>query len=224
MSVIPPFDWNAVMVQPWTTDLPVTLDIVAMGFFVAAACGLVGNYLLLRRMALIGDAISHSILPGLIVAFLIFRQTSLWVSFAGALGAGFLTVILIGLIHRYSRIKPDAAICIVFTTLFAVGVILMSFLESRGSFHIDADCVLYGQVALIPLEPPVIWHGVTLAKPSIMRMAGAFLMVAAAIGVFYKELLVTSFDGGPGEIARDETRVLALRAYGSAVPGGCVRL
>ncbi|HEY5707375.1 MAG TPA: metal ABC transporter permease [Terrimicrobiaceae bacterium] len=195
-NLIPSFDWHRVVVQPWVDDLPITLWIVLMGFFVTAACGLVGNFLLLRRMALVGDAISHSILPGLVVAFMIFKSTNTWVVFAGALAAGMLTVLIIEFIHRQSRVKPDAAICIAFTTLFALGVVLMSMLESAGSFHIDADCVLYGEIAFVPLEPPVVWDGRELGPPSALRMALVLTAVALAIALFYKELLVTSFDPG----------------------------
>jgi len=195
-SLIPSFDWYRVIVQPWVADFPITLWIVLMGFFVTAACGLVGNFLLLRRMALVGDAISHSILPGLVVAFMIFKSTTTWVAFAGALAAGLLTVLIIEFIHRQSRVKPDAAICIAFTTLFALGVVLMSMLESTGSFHIDADCVLYGEIAFVPLQPPVVWNGYELGPPSALRMVLVLMSVALAIAVFYKELLVTSFDPG----------------------------
>lgn len=194
--LVPTFDWHRVVVQPWTEDFSITLWIVLMGFFVTAACGLVGNYLLLRRMALVGDAISHSILPGLVIAFLIFKHVSVWVAFGGALAAGIVTVLLIEFIHKQSRVKPDAAICIVFTTLFAFGVVLMSMLETKGTFHIDADCVLYGEIAFVPLEPPVIWNGWKLGPPSVLRMAVVFGMIVLAILVFYKELLVTSFDAG----------------------------
>lgn len=173
-----------------------TIWIVLMGFFVTAACGLVGNYLLLRRMALVGDAISHSILPGLVVAFLIFRHSSLWVMFGGALAAGFVTVLLIEFIHKQSRVKPDAAICISFTTLFAIGVVMMSMLETKGNFHIDAECVLYGEIAFVPLEPPLIWNGIVLGPPSVIQMGAVLIVVGLAIIVFYKELLVTSFDVG----------------------------
>lgn len=195
-QLIPSFDWHRVIVEPWTTGFSMTIWVVLMGFFVTAACGLVGNYLLLRRMALVGDAISHSILPGLIVAFLIFRHSSLWVMFGGALAAGFVTVLLIEFIHKQSRVKPDAAICISFTTLFAIGVVLMSMLETKGSFHIDAECVLYGEIAFVPLEPPVVWNGWELGPPSVVRMAAVLGLVALAIVIFYKELLVTSFDAG----------------------------
>ena len=195
-SLFPSFDWHRVIVQPWVNDFPITFWIVWMGFLVTAACGLVGNFLLLRRMALVGDAISHSILPGLVVSFMVFRTTTTWVAFSGALAAGILTVLIIEFVHRQSRVKPDAAICIAFTTLFALGVVLMSMLESTGSFHIDAECVLYGEIAFVPLEPPVVWNGRELGPPSVLRMALVLLSVALAIAVFYKELLVTSFDPG----------------------------
>ncbi len=195
-DLIPAFDLRRVVVLPWTDDFSITVWIVLMGFFVTAACGLVGNYLLLRRMALVGDAISHSILPGLVVAFVIFKTTATWVAFGGALAAGLLTVVIIEFIHRQSRVKPDAAICIAFTTLFAFGVVLMSMLESTGSFHIDADCVLYGEIAFVPLEPPVMTFGFSLGPPSALRMALVLAAVILAIVIFYKELLVTSFDPG----------------------------
>ncbi|MBE2181215.1 MAG: metal ABC transporter permease [Chthoniobacterales bacterium] len=195
-ALFPPFDWHRVIVEPWSADPAISLWIVLMGFFVAAACGLVGNYLLLRRMALVGDAISHSILPGLVLAFLIFRHTNIWTAFAGALGAGFATVLLIEFIHKQSRVKADAAICIAFTVLFAAGVVLMSLLETKGSFHIDAECVLYGEIAFVPLEPPVVWGGIGLGPPSVLRMGGMLVLVLVLITAFYKELLVTSFDPG----------------------------
>jgi manganese/zinc/iron transport system permease protein len=194
--LIPSFDWHNVFIQPWTENFPITLWIVLMGLFVTAACGLVGNYLLLRRMALVGDAISHSILPGLVVAFLIFKHSTLWIMFGGALAAGLVTVLLIEFIHKQSRVKPDAAICISFTTLFAIGVALMSMLETKGSFHIDAECLLYGEIAFVALEPPLIWNGWELGPPSVLRMAMVLGIIVLAIFTFYKELLVTSFDAG----------------------------
>lgn len=195
-ALIPGFDWQTHLIGPWTAAFPITIWIVLMGFLATAACGLIGNYLLLRRMALVGDAISHSILPGLIIAFLIFKTANTWAAFAGALAAGLVTVVLIEFIHKQSRVKPDAAICIAFTTLFAIGVALMSALESHGSIHIDAECVLYGEIAFVALEPPVTWFGIELGPPSVLRMAVVLVVVVAGILRFYKELLVTSFDPG----------------------------
>ena len=80
---IPDFDWARVMVEPWTINLPITLWIVVMGFLITSACGLISNYLILRRMALVGDAISHSILPGLAMAFLFSQSETFQIPAAG---------------------------------------------------------------------------------------------------------------------------------------------
>lgn len=193
---VPAFDWHRVMVQPWTEDFAVSFWIVLMGFLVTAACGVVGTYLLLRRMALVGDAISHSILFGLVVAFLLFRQAGTAVMFGAAVATGLLTVGLIEFIHRQSRVKPDAAICIAFTTLFAAGVVLLSLAEVGGPVHIDAECVLYGEIAFVPLDPPVELLGLTLGPVAVVRLAAVLLGLLVLVAIFYKELLVTSFDPG----------------------------
>src|SRR6185436_890814 len=122
MNVIPPFDFQRVVVAPWTSDAGTFGWVALMGFLVATACGLVGNYLILRRMALVGDAISHSVLPGLVVAFLVAKSRASLPMFLGALVAGILTTVFIELIHKKSRVKQDAAIGIVFSSLFALGV------------------------------------------------------------------------------------------------------
>ena len=189
---IPPFEWQRVMVQPWTEDFMVSFWIVVMGFLVVATCGLVGTYLLLRRMALVGDAISHSILFGLVVAFMIFRSGGTMVMFVAAVATGLLTVGIIEFIHRQSRVKTDAAICIAFTTLFAAGVVLLSVAEVKGPVHLDAECVLYGEIAFVPLDPPVEVFGLVLGPTPVVRMAGVLVALLVLATVFYKELLVTS--------------------------------
>lgn len=212
MELIPPFDWQRVMVDPWASQFSSTIWIVLMGFFVTTACGLIGNYLILRRMALVGDAISHSVLPGLAVAFLVANSRSSTAMFIGALAAGVLTTVIIEVIHKKSRVKQDAAIGIAFTSLFAVGVILVSLYASK--VDLDQECVLYGEIAFIPLEDSVkvgdflprelresagVWGtmgGVTLGPAPAVRMAIVTLLTAILIVVFYKELLVSSFDSG----------------------------
>jgi len=186
--------WQRMVVQPWTEDFFVSFWIVAMGFFVTAACGVVGTYLLLRRMTLIGDAISHSILFGLVVAFLVVRSGGTAVMFCAALATGLLTVGIVEFIHRQSRIKPDAALCITFTTLFAAGVALLSLAERVGAVHLDAECVLYGEIAFVPLDPPVEIAGLSLGPAPLVRIAAVLLGLLVLAAAFYKELLVTSFD------------------------------
>jgi manganese/zinc/iron transport system permease protein len=195
MSLIPPFNFHNVVIAPWTTGLNSFGWITLMGFFVAAACGLVGNYLILRRMALVGDAISHSVLPGLAIGFLLANSRSSTVMFLGALGAGIVTTFIIELIHRKSRVKQDAAIGITFSSLFAIGVIIISVFASK--VDLDQDCVLYGEIGNVPLEVPYVNLGsLTFGPPTVVRMGAVTLCVAVLIGLFYKELLISSFDPG----------------------------
>lgn len=185
-QIIPPFDFQRVVLDPWTTSLDTYGWMALMAFLVMATCGLIGNYLILRRMALVGDAISHSVLPGLAVAYLITDELSLPVMMLGALSAGLLTTVLIEFIHTRSRIKSDAAIGITFCTLFAFGVVLINVFASR--VHLDADCVLYGELSYLSRG------GDEVAPRPVLIMGGVGLAVAVLIVVFYKELLVSSFD------------------------------
>jgi manganese/zinc/iron transport system permease protein len=193
-DLIPSFDFHRVMIAPWTEGFSSTIWVALMGFLVATACGLVGNYLILRRMALVGDAISHSVLPGLAIAFLATGTRNSGVMFLGALTAGVVTTLLIELIHKKSRVKQDAAIGISFTSLFAIGVILISLYASK--IDLDQECVLYGEILFVPLEPFVNLFGIALGPGSVLRMAVVTLLTVLFILLFYKELLVSSFDPG----------------------------
>jgi manganese/zinc/iron transport system permease protein len=188
-SLIPAFDFQRVFVLPWTQDLAFTGSWMLMGFLVTAACGLVGNYLMLRRMALMGDAVSHSVLPGLVIAFLLTGSRGTGAMFLGALLAGVATTVIIETIHRKTRVKQDASIGVTFTTLFAIGVVLVSVYSSQ--VDLDAECVLYGEIEHIPALA-----GWAELPDAIVRMGGVLVVVAALITVFYKELLVSSFDAG----------------------------
>ncbi len=186
-ALIPAFNAHHVFIEPWTTALPVYGWMTLMAFLVTAACGLVGNYLILRRMALVGDAISHSVLPGLAVAYLVSGKLTLPVMIAGALGAGLLTTFLIEFLHTRSRIKADAAIGITFCSLFALGVVLINVFASK--VHLDAECVLYGELTNLALAPQTM----SIPQP-VLLMGSVAAIVAALIMLFYKELLITSFD------------------------------
>ena len=194
MNLIPPFDFHRIVVSPWTDSFPFYCWILAMGFLVTLTCGLVGNYLVLRRMSLVGDAISHSVLPGIAIAFLIARTRSNFAMFVGAVVAGIATTLLIETIHRRTRVKQDSAIGIVFSTLFAVGVILISVFA--GQVDLDADCVLYGEIGNVQMEPRVMVGGVETAPQPVVTMGVVAAGVIALILLFYKELLVSSFDAG----------------------------
>ncbi|HYE30488.1 MAG TPA: metal ABC transporter permease [Methylomirabilota bacterium] len=195
-ELIPQFNWHDVVVSPWTDGFSSTIWIVLMGAMVATACGLVGNYLILRRMALVGDAISHSVLPGLAIAFLLTGSRGSGVMFFGALLAGVATTLLIELIHKKSRVKQDAAIGIAFTSLFAIGVILISVYAASGKVDLDQECVLYGEIGLVWLEEQTVIAGATIGPESVVRMTAIALITVVLVVLFYKELLVSSFDPG----------------------------
>lgn len=193
-EIIPNFDAQAVLIAPWTENLSLFGWIAAMGFAVTGACGLIGNYLMLRRMALMGDAVSHSVLPGLVAAFLISGSRGTLPMFVGALAAGGFTSVMIETIHKLTRVKQDAAIGITFSTLFAIGVVMTSIFAAQ--VDLDADCVLYGEIAFVPLEPMVSLGGIVLGPVPFVRMASVLLIVSLLIIAFYKQLLVSAFDPG----------------------------
>ena len=194
MELVPPLDLHRVVIEPWSEFAGLNIWVLLMGFLVCAACGLIGKFIILRRLALVGDAISHSLLPGIAVAFLVSRSRATLPMFVGAVLAGVLTTILIEFIHRSSRVKPDAAIGIVFSTFFAIGVILITAFADQ--IDLDADCVLYGEIQFVPLDALVELGGIVLGPMPVVRMGAVFLGVLLLTLLFYKELVVTSFDPG----------------------------
>ena len=193
-DLIPSFDFHSIFIAPWSDASGGLHWIALMGFLVATSCGLIGNYLILRRMALVGDAISHSILPGIAIAFLVANSRGTAAMFIGALVAGVFTTVIIEIIHKKSRVKQDAAIGIAFSTLFAIGVILISLYADR--VDLDQECVLYGEIAFVPLAPMLQLGSIALAPEPVVRMAIVAIVTAVLIIIFYKELLVSSFDPG----------------------------
>jgi len=186
-DLIAPFNFETVVTEPWSAVYwQTTFWIVLQATLVGISCALVGNFLILRRLALVGDAISHSVLPGIVVAFLIGHGDGPLVMF-GAMVAGMLTTLGIEWIYKNSRIKQDAAIGIVFTTLFALGVILVSF--AANDIHIDAECILYGK-----LEQAAIFSGDRLISPQIIPAAFVAIASLLLVVLFYKQLLVSAFD------------------------------
>lgn len=188
--MIPPFDVQHVLVLPWTRDGELFGWILLMGILVAVPCALLGSFLVLRRMALLGDAVSHAVLPGLVLAFLFSGSRAALPMWIGAAVAGVVASVLIEGVHRRSRIKQDASTGIVLTVLFALGVVLISLLADR--VDLDQDCVLYGEIAWVPLQAWTLGIG----PGPVVTMGLVCLVVVAAVLLFYKGLLVTSFDPG----------------------------
>ena len=177
-----------IFIEPWERHASAYWPILAMAFLVTAACGLVGNYLVLRRISLVGDAISHSVLPGIAIAFILTGSRSEAPMFIGALVAGVITTLIIEVLHSRTRIKQDAAIGITFSTMFAIGVILISLHGSHTD--LDLDCVLFGKLDFLSTKEKII-----IGLPGVVITMGIVaLIVGIMILLFYKELLVSSFD------------------------------
>lgn len=164
--------------------------IILTGALVASACGILGCFLILRRMAMIGDAISHSVLPGIVIAFLISGSRDSLVMLLGASVIGLVTVFLIQWFHQ-SGVQSDAAIGVVFTALFSVGILLVSIYTRQ--IDLDLDCVLYGEIAYIPLQTLTMF-GIDIGPKAFWAIGLALLLSLLCIGLFYKQFKLCAFD------------------------------
>ena len=169
------------------------LEIQLLAVVVAVTCALPGVFLVLRRMALMSDAISHSILLGIVLAFFLVHDITHPLLVLGAAATGLLTVALVELLHRTRRVKEDAAIALVFPALFSVAVILIA--RYAGSVHLDLDAVLLGEIAFAPFRRLEV-GGVDLGPRGLWLMGAILLVNVLAISAFYKELKVSTFDPG----------------------------
>ncbi|NEN86588.1 metal ABC transporter permease [Paenibacillus elgii] len=157
---------------------------------VACSCSLLGCFLVLRKMAMIGDAISHSVLPGIVLAFLFSgSRDSLWMML-GASVIGLVTVFLIQWFHQ-NGVQSDASIGVVFTALFAAGVVLVSLYTRQ--VDLDLDCVLYGEIIHVPWET-VEWNGIDIGPKAVWGLGIVLTLSALIIGLFYKQFKICAFD------------------------------
>lgn len=166
--------------------------IILTGSLVAACCSMLGCYLILRRMAMVGDAISHAVLPGIVIAFLLTGSRDSVPMIIGAGLLGVLTTFLIEFFHRYARVQADASIGVTFTWLFAIGIILISVFA--GQVDLDQDCVLYGEIAYVPLDLWITDDGLSFGPRTVWTLGFVTIVVLAFIIVGYKELFLTAFD------------------------------
>lgn len=168
-----------------------TVTILLVGSLVAASCAILGCFLVLRRMALLGDAISHAVLPGIVLAFLFTGSRSPLPMLVGAGALGLVTVFAVELFARSRRLAEDASIGVVFPALFSVGVILIS--RYAGQVDLDLDCVLYGEIAYAPWD---LWLvGARSLGPRALWINGGLLAaVVLFVVLLWKELKLSTFD------------------------------
>ena len=168
------------------------LEIQLVAVVVAVACALPGVFLVLRRMAMMSDAISHTVLLGIVIGFFLTRSLDSPLLVLGAAAMGVLTVSLVELLNRTGLVKEDAAIGLVFPALFSIAVILISRF-ARG-VHLDVDAVLLGELAFAPFDRITVL-GVDMPK-SLAVMGGILVINVVFIVLFYKELKLSTFDAG----------------------------
>lgn len=169
-----------------------TLWILITGILVAGSCAFVGCFLILRKMALLGDAISHAVLLGLVVAFLLTHSLGVLPMFVGAAVTGLLTAFLVQWLSQ-SGVQEDAATGVTFTALFALGVVLISVYA--GQVHLDVEHVLYGEIAYVP------WNtleaaGRSLGPRAVWIVGGVFALTLLVVRVWFKEFKICAFDPG----------------------------
>jgi manganese/zinc/iron transport system permease protein len=179
--------------------LQIDLPALAAAVLACVANAIVGNFLILRRQSLLGDAISHSVLPGIVGGFLLVGTRATWAMFAGALAAAVVASVAIEAIRRFGRLDSGAAMGVVFTIMFAGGVVMIEQ-SAAHAIDLDADCVLYGQLEDILWLAPTGWSSLLLASTwadlprEVTTLAGMVAVIAVAVVAFWKELKLTTFD------------------------------
>ncbi len=166
-------------------------EIVLIAVVTAVAASIPGTYLVLRRTAMVSDAISHAILPGIVIAFFITHDLNSPFLLAAAALTGVLTVFLIEALRRSRLVPEDASIALVFPALFSIGVILIS--RYAGDVHLDTDSVLLGELAFAPFDRMIL-SGIDLGPRALWTMGAILVLNLAAVALVWKELKLATVD------------------------------
>lgn len=164
--------------------------LMIVGILAAVACAIPGTFLMLRRLSLMGDAISHAVLPGIVVAYLVTESRSGGPVFIGAVIVGLVTAFLIEALRRFGKVDESASTGVVFTTLFAIGLVLITNLADK--VDLDPNCVLNGNLESVPMQ--VV--GATAIPQAVLWVGVMLLINAAIVFALFKEFRLCSFDAG----------------------------
>ncbi len=168
---------------------PLSLRAVVVASVCSTACAVLGCYLVLRRLSLIGDAISHAVLPGIALGYFLSGQITGAPVILGAMALGFLTAWLTQALHSSGKVTEDSSMGIVYTALFAIGVLMVT---RAGHADLDVECVLYGRLLDASLDTFPLW-GVEVPV-ALKGMATVLAVTLLFVALLWKELKVTSFD------------------------------
>lgn len=163
--------------------------VVLTGVLVGITCSIAGVFLILRRMSMIADAISHTVLFGIVMAYIVTHTLNGFWMLVGAAIAGILTAYFVQLLHS-TGIQEDAAIGVVFTSLFALGVLLITLFA--GDVHLDVEHVLMGEIAFVPWDK---WTFFSITMPKAVWMLLLVLIINVGfLLMFFKEMKIATFD------------------------------
>ena len=168
-----------------------TLAIALTAIFTAISCAVLGAFLVLRKMTMVGDAISHAVLPGIAIAYLLSQSRASLPMFLGAALVGVFATIIIEILSKKWKVQSDASIGMTFTTLFALGVVMITYWSDR--VDLDQECVLYGEIAFVPFNT---WTLAGRSMGPIALWSSGILLLSVLIYTFagYKGLLMSSFN------------------------------
>ena len=171
----------------------IQIEIQLIASLVAIACAIPGTFLVLRKMAMISDAISHSILPGIVIGFFITQDLNSPLLIFLAAITGIITVVLVEYIQKTGLVKEDTAIGLVFPILFSIGVIMIA--KNANDVHLDVDAVLLGELAFAPFDRLII-SGIDVGPKSLWIIGSILIITVGLLIAFFKELKVSTFDAG----------------------------
>lgn len=171
--------------------MSVQMEIQIIAIVVALACSTLGAFLILRKMAMMADAIGHTILFGIVIAFFITHDLNSPLLIVGAALTGTLTVFLVESINKTKLVSEDSSIGLIFPLLFSIGIILISLYA--GDVHLDTDAVLLGEIAFAPFDRFVV-NGVDIGPKSLYIMGTILFINIIYVSIFYKELKISTFD------------------------------
>ncbi|GAA4536208.1 metal ABC transporter permease [Pseudonocardia xishanensis] len=181
------------------------LVIVLVAGLTATACGLLGPFLVLRRMALLSDAVSHAVLPGIVAVWLIGETRAPVPVVAGAAAFAVLCVLGIEAIRATGLVASDAAIALVFPALFSLGV--LGITRYASDIHLDLDSTIYGEIAFTPFDTVTV-GGLELARSGVV-LAAVVLLNVVVVAALWKELRATTFDPEFGRVTGMRPRLLS---------------
>ncbi|MEM9569682.1 MAG: metal ABC transporter permease [Bacteroidota bacterium] len=167
--------------------MDIVLATIVIAFLAAVNCGLIGSFLMLRGQSMMGDAISHAVLPGIVLAFILTKSRAPMVMLIGAIGAAALMSLMVAFLKVTIKISHEAAIGISFTSFFALGIVLLAIYAQK--VDLDMDCVLYGSLSLAGFKT---WGD--MGPLDMYILLGLLLGNVTFIFIAYPSLVLTSFD------------------------------